>query len=70
MAPWVSLQFVTVLFSTFHCVHFDEVAELLSLADLSLFHINRTIVWSCDLPQASGRAADRRQNYYTQVDFH
>ena len=28
-----------------------------------LFHIDRKIVWPCDFPQATGRAADRRQNF-------
>ena len=35
-----------------------------------LFHINRTTVLPCDLPQASGPAADRKQNSIPHVDFH
>ena len=45
-------------------------SKFLPVNPLSLFHINRMIVWPCNLLQASGRAADRRQNCIPQVDFH
>ena len=41
----------------FYCIYFN----ILNPSPLSLFHFIGTIIWLCDFPQVSGRAADRRQ---------
>ena len=37
---------------------------------ISLFHNNRTVVWSCDWPHVPGRLAYYRQNCIPQSDFY
>ena len=47
----------------------QRLVRCLGKPALSLFQINRTTVWPCVLPQASGRIAVRRQKRIPQVDF-